>query len=273
MNKDTLPLQLRPRFIMGLTSNIQKFFEQEAGVTYPEAVIDDALNTWLESRFDQMIEGIGEVITSPHMPESQHFREILEERMQQEPQAQAAAATAGAAATAADPPSVFTGARPFSPEKLGAMIEYIARRGQDIYKTNLNKLLFYSDLSFYYLYGRGISGATYVNLPYGPVPDRVETVIDDLAAANRISKVDVPERGTNAQMIKPANGDESVAVLDQSEIDLLDWVLDTYGDMSPTQISDVSHAEKAYRFTRPQEPIAYEYAKFFERLPEKKQQH
>jgi uncharacterized phage-associated protein len=271
MNKDTLPLQLRPRFIMGLTSNIQKFFEQEAGVTYPEAVIDDALNTWLENRFDKMIEGIGEVITSPHLPESQHFREILEERMQQEPQAQTAAvASVGSPAVAADQPSVFTGARTFSPEKLGAMIEYIARRGHDIYKTNLNKLLFYSDLSFYYLHGRGISGATYVNLPYGPVPDNVETVIDDLAAANRISKVAAPERGTNAQMIKPANSGEAVAVLDQSEIELLDWVLDTYGDMSPTQISDVSHAEKAYRFTRPQEPIAYEYAKFFERLPEKK---
>src|SRR5688572_27533232 len=263
MNKDTLPLQLRPRYIMGLTSNIQKFFEQEAGVTYPAEVIDDALNTWLESRFDKMIEGLGEVITSPHLAESQHFREILEERMQQEPQAQTAAAAATAAATAPTP-SVFTGARPFSPEKLGAMIEYIASRGHDIYKTNLNKLLFYSDLSFYYLYGRGISGATYVNLPYGPVPEKVEVVIDDLAAANRISKVDVPDRGTNAQMIKPANGEESVAVLDQSEIELLDWVLDTYGDMSPTQISDVSHAEKAYRFTRPQEPIAYEYAKFFE---------
>jgi uncharacterized phage-associated protein len=268
MNKDTLPLQLRTRYVTGLTSNIQQYFEQETGVSYPAEIIDDALNTWLESRFDNMIESLGEVITSPHMAESQQFRRILEERMQSEPQAH----TAAAAVEAAEGASVFTGARAFSPEKLGAMIEYISQKGRDIYKTNLNKLLFYSDLTFYYLHGRGISGATYVNLPYGPVPEHVENVIDDLAAAERINRLPAPERGVNAQMIKAANTEASSVDLDKDEMELLDWVLDTYGDMSPTQISDVSHAEKAYRFTRPQEPIAYEYAKFFERLPEKKQE-
>ena len=269
MNKDTLPLQLRTRYITGLTSNIQKYFEQETGVLYPAEVVNDALNTWLETRLDNMIEEMGEVITSPHMAESQHFRRILEERMSSEPQQQAVPAETPV--TEEESASIFTGARPFSPAKLGAMIEYIARQGRDIYKTNLNKLLFYSDLTFYYLYGRGISGATYVNLPYGPVPEKVETVIDDLAAANRVDRVPAPDRGSNAQMIKPAVAASSEKVdLDPDEIALIDWVLDTYGDMSPTQISDVSHAEKAYRFTRPQEPIAYEYSKFFERLPEKR---
>ena len=188
--------------------------------------------------------------------------------MQSDDQAQTVAVPVEAAEAA----SVFTGARPYSPEKLGAMIEYISRKGRDIYKTNLNKLLFYSDLTFYYLYGRGISGATYVNLPYGPVPENVEPVINDLASNNRIRKVPAPDRGSNAEMIKPAETAAARVELDPEEMELLDWVLNTYGDMTPTQISDVSHAEKAYRFTRPQEPIAYEYAKFFERLPEKRSQ-
>ena len=150
------------------------------------------------------------------------------------------------------------------------MIEYIAAKGRDIYKTNLNKLLFYSDLTHYYLYGRGISGATYVNLPFGPVPEKVETVIDELAASNRINRVDVPYLNANAQMIKPAENSEIHATLDQDEIELIDWVLDTYGHMTPGQITDFSHLEKAYKFTRPQEPIAYEYAKFFTKLPPKR---
>ena len=95
-------------------------------------------------------------------------------------------------------------------------------------------------------------------------------MIDELAAANRVDRVPAPDRGSNAQMIKPVETVDAKLDLDADEIALIDWVLDTYGDMSPTQISDVSHAEKAYRFTRPQEPIAYEYAKFFERLPEKR---
>ncbi|MEO7539584.1 MAG: Panacea domain-containing protein [Pyrinomonadaceae bacterium] len=268
MDKDTLPLQLRTRYIAGLTQNIQAYFEKEDGVKYSAEVVNNALETWLESRFDRMLEQLGEVITSPHLAESRDFRRILEERMEGAPQRATTAAAFGAAvATVATDATIFTGARSYSPEKLGAMIEYIAERGRDIYKTNLNKLLFYSDLTHYYMYGHGISGATYVNLPYGPVPETVETVIDDLAAANRISKVDVPDRGTNAQMIKPAKG--SPVSLDDEEKQLIDWVLDTYGDMTPGQITDFSHAEKAYKFTRPQEPIAYEYAKFFEKLPSK----
>ena len=274
MDKETLPLQLRIRYITGLTSNIQAYFEKETGVKYPAGVVNDALETWMERRFDSMLEELGEVITSPHLAESQNFRQILEERMEVESASQPAARAASASAVSAPAPDVsvniFTGSRAYSPEKLGAMIEYIAAKGRDIYKTNLNKLLFYGDLSYYYLYGRGISGATYVNMPYGPVPDSVETVIDDLAAAHRVLKVDVPDRGTNAQMIKPAQDDTVKAELDPSEMELLDWVLDTYGDMTPGQITDYSHAEKAYKFTRPLEPIAYEYAKFFAKLPPKK---
>ena len=37
--------------------------------------------------------------------------------------------------------------------------------------------------------------------------------------------------------------------------------------VSPTEISDLSHQEKAYASTRPNEPIAYEYGKFFKTLP------
>jgi hypothetical protein len=37
--------------------------------------------------------------------------------------------------------------------------------------------------------------------------------------------------------------------------------------MSAGKISEYSHREKAYRFTKPGECIAYEYAKFFQKLP------
>ncbi len=265
MNNDTLTLQLRPRYISGLADNIQKYFRKEDGVDYPATVIDQALETWLESRFDRMLEDLGEVITSPHLAESRHFREVLDACMAA--QGRPVAAPVPVPATAVD--SIFTGARAFSPEKLGAMIEYIAASGRDIYKTNLNKLLFYGDMTAYYLNGRGISGATYVNLPYGPVPDTVETVIDTLTDASRIRRVDVPGRGVNAQMIKPSGSAGGDLGLSRDETEVLDWVLDTYGEMSPTEISDLSHSEKAYKFTRPQEPIAYEYAKFFHKLPPK----
>ena len=48
---------------------------------------------------------------------------------------------------------------------------------------------------------------------------------------------------------------------------VLDWVSDTYGKMSASEISEFSHLEMAYKFTEPNEPIAYEYGKFFKKLP------
>jgi hypothetical protein len=57
--------------------------------------------------------------------------------------------------------------------------------------------------------------------------------------------------------------------LDAAEKASIDWVLENIGWMSASEISTFSHEEKAYRFTRQGENIAYEYVKFFRKLPEK----
>jgi hypothetical protein len=50
---------------------------------------------------------------------------------------------------------------------------------------------------------------------------------------------------------------------------ILDWVTDTYAAMTATEISDLSHHEKAYQNTKPNEPIAYAYSRFLQNLPPK----
>ena len=66
-------------------------------------------------------------------------------------------------------------------------------------------------------------------------------------------------------------GDPAAAeqILTDDERRLLDWVAMTYGQMSASEISDFSHREMAYKFTEPNEPIAYAYSKFFKHLPPK----
>jgi len=262
MHADLPSFHVKPELI----SKIRDYFRIEADKTYTDEAILAAIHLWFEDRLDRMSEEIGDVLTSPHLAESRRFREILESSTAS---AQAAAPQVAPETVAEPAKSVFTGFREFSPSKLGAMIEYIARSGRDIYKTNLNKLLFYSDFTFFYLHHRGISGATYLNLPYGPVPDMIENVLDRLTASSKIVRQPVPELGSNAQIIKPGKPVEDDSNLSEDEMKTLDWVLDHYGDLSPTSISDLSHREKAYTSTRPMEPIAYEYAKFFENLPEK----
>ncbi len=250
-----------------LVSLLRDHFRRETDKTYSSQAISAALDSWLDYRFERMIDDIAEVLTSPHMAESQHFLEILES-------SQAAAEAVPEVVQEKDPATVFNGFKSFSPAKLGAMIEYIARSGSDIYKTNLNKLLFYTDLTFFYLHRRGISGATYLNLPFGPVPDTIENVLNDLEATGLIRKITVTGKNPNAQMIKPGETDASnVSLLSDDEIRTLDWVIGQYGLLSPSEISELSHREKAYSSTRPNEPIAYEYGKFFQTLPDQRTDH
>ena len=246
-----------------LVENIQAHFKKESHVEYPREVIERSLTAWLEQRYDRMLEQLGEIVTTPHLAEAQEFRQLLDANNS----AHAPAAEMAAVEAATDA-SVFTGGAVFSPSKLGAMISYLASRGHDIYKTNLNKLLFYSDLTAYYLYGSGISGAIYLNRPFGPVPNGVENILEDLASQGDITRVDMPEVGQNAQRIFSEHVPSPQ--LSPDEIRVLDWVLDNYGHMSASELSELSHKEKAYKFTRPLEPIAYEYAKFFNKLPAKK---
>ena len=141
-------------------------------------------------------------------------------------------------------------------------MEYLTAKGHHIYKTSLNKLLFYSDLTHFYLFGRGMSGAVYYNRPFGPVADPAGPVLGELIRDERV-KVD-----PRMQTLEAA-GDAPAEVLTDEEKKVLDWVADTYGHMSASQISELSHREMAYKYTQPNEPIAYAYGKFFKHLPPK----
>jgi uncharacterized phage-associated protein len=142
------------------------------------------------------------------------------------------------------------------------MALYIAEKGQNVYKTKLNKLLFYSDFINFYLHGRSISGAKYIHVPFGPVPEQYGTALEQLAKAGRIKLLPA---GRQTFLIKSERAGE--VELDAEELKTIDWVLETYGSLSASEISDLSHREKAYRFTRPGEQIAYRYAGLFETLP------
>ena len=79
-------------------------------------------------------------------------------------------------------------------------------------------------------------------------------------------KIEVSGSTGDAQIIQPGP-DAAVNEPTAPEIETLDWVLENYGKMSAGEITERSHKEKAYRFTKPGEEVVYEYAKFFEKLP------
>jgi uncharacterized phage-associated protein len=254
INDGYLTVRIPEKYVELVAKKLQRFYSREKGLRYSQATVKRALQQWFEHQFASTIEDIEELLTSPALKETQQFEKLLN-RVFRESQLPAKTAEE----------SIFTGFRVFSAEKLAAMISYLAQKGYGIYKTKLNKLLFYGDFVNYYLHGHSISGSRYVHLPFGPVPDRYERMISDSVMSGKIKVSGAPG---DAQLISPTT-DSQVDDLTSEEIETLDWVLQTFGSMSAGEITEQSHREKAYRFTKPGEEVAYEYAKFFEKLPTK----
>lgn len=230
---------------------LKEDFSEEFGRDVPTEVISVSVRTWLERYMDQLSEDLYETLSTPRNEEARELRRMIDDAIGDVPVFETAAAT--------EVPDVFTGRRTFSFEKLAAMIDYVAYRGTNVYKTKLNKLLFYSDFIHFHLSGASISGSRYVHLPYGPVPERYEGVLAKLSAVDTIT---IEKRG-EYQLIKGWN-DPIIGTLSNEEKRTLDLVLEKLGTMTSSELTRQSHREKAYKFTKLGEPIAYEYAKFLE---------
>lgn len=252
--KSTDPvLDLLSRSIHRSAADVRRFLLEERGLDIPPNLVREGMAEVLYRRIDDLAEDLAAIFTSPDRAEFHELeRSLLKNAASPEPVAVAEAAVEA---------SVFSGQRAFSVGKMEAMIQYLLGRGRAIYKTNLNKLLFYSDFTAYYLRGSGISGAVYLNRPYGPVADPAAEVLDDLVEQGRVTVAERTKHFVAASDV-PAN-------LDDEDLRILDWVLETYGDMGAREISDHSHDERAYRDTRPNEPIAYRYSQYFRHLPPK----
>ena len=238
--------------------DLQESIKDDCGTEYSRSTIRNSVVDWLGSRLDTLVEDAFERLTSPSFEDARDFARMLDEGNQKSEFPQPVEAPLSAV-------NIFTGHRTFSLEKMAAMVSYFAERAGDLYKTKLNKLLFYADFANYYRQGKSISGSRYVHLPYGPVPDGYEETLETL---NHYGVVDVTKEDY-ADLVKA--GDRPVeSFLTADEIETLDWTLEQYGHMSATQLTQLSHREKAYSNTRTGEEIAYEYAKFLSKLPEKR---
>lgn len=259
----SLSVRVPERLLQRASAAISSHLYREFGEEHSSEKVALALAEWLDRRVDLVLESVTEVLTRPGSDEALEFARVL--AAVESPTTEVAPETVQTAVEDLHP--MFAGNRQFSPDRLAAMMGYLAGKGIQLYKTKLNKLLFYADLTGFYLTGRGLSGAQYVNLPYGPVPDRFEEMIDHAVESGMIESAGVPGKELTVRLIKP--GSKPLDVLDDADRKVLDWIADTYGGLSTQEITDLSHEEKAYRNTRGGERIAYAYAQFLKHLPPK----
>ena len=161
------------------------------------------------------------------------------------------------------PPSEENGYRVFDFEKFSAMVLFFANKSERLLKTKLLKLLNYSDMVFFKENGISISGAKYVHLPYGPVPQNFDLLFGTMSATH-VAHIEVEYEGgyENHEVIPECEVPKNV--LSEKELEVLERVYNKFKNYGSVELSNYSHNEKGYTMTNQGEVIPYSYAKYIE---------
>ena len=154
-------------------------------------------------------------------------------------------------------PDEFSGFLKFDVEKFRHAVLFFCKGGQ--LKTKLNKLLFYADFKHFNEYAVSITGARYVHLRHGPVPDNYEYFFAPLIHSGEIEVDEIQVFqyfGENYMAIEEAG----LSLFEPSELKVLAEVKEYFKDFSATQIREFSHEERGYRETSDRQVISYLFA-------------
>lgn len=135
----------------------------------------------------------------------------------------------------------------------------------NIGETLLYKLLYFSDFNYYEIYEEHLTGAEYQKLPFGPVPQKLDSIIKQMIASNMIERFKTEYHGypqtRYIPLVKP-----NLTNLKASEKDILDKVIEQYSDWSASAISEYSHKDMPWLASKDGEIIDYELA-FYREAP------
>lgn len=154
--------------------------------------------------------------------------------------------------------SEYNGFTPLSIEKIKNVILYLA--SETIPKTKLLKEMFYSDFYNYKNTTTSITGLEYVKLPFGPVPDDFDTIINLLYKENLIDyKIKYINDESECHLIK-SKKEFDKDIFDSEELEVLSKIKTYFKSYTTKEIVEKSHQEKAYLKTSKNKKIDYEYA-------------
>jgi transcriptional regulator with XRE-family HTH domain len=132
-------------------------------------------------------------------------------------------------------------------------------------ETVLYKLLYFSDFNYYELYEEHLTGAKYRKLPYGPVPQNVDTIIGQMMEKGIIQRIKTEYYNKmQTRYIPLAKAD--LTELKASEKEVIDKVIEQMSDWSASAISNYSHKDMPWLASKEGEDINYELA-FYREAP------
>lgn len=126
-------------------------------------------------------------------------------------------------------------------------------------ETVLYKLLYFSDFNYYELYEEHLTGAKYRKLPYGPVPQKLDTIIGQMIDKGQLQRVKTEYHGYPQTRYLPLEKAD-LTELRASEKEIIDRVIEQMSDWSAAAISNYSHKDMPWLASKEGEEINYELA-------------
>lgn len=132
-------------------------------------------------------------------------------------------------------------------------------------ETVLYKLLYFCDFNYYELYEEHLTGARYRKLPYGPVPQKFDTIIQQMIKEGQLKKIKTEYFGKpQTRYIPVVKAD--LTQLNAAEKDTIDKVLDLMSDWNANKVSEYSHGDMPWLATNDNDDISYNLA-FYREMP------
>ncbi len=126
-------------------------------------------------------------------------------------------------------------------------------------ETVLYKLLYFSDFNYYELYEEHLTGAKYRKLPFGPVPQKMDTIINQMIDKEQLQRVKTEYHGYPQTRYLPLEKAD-LTELKASEKEVIDRVIEQMSDWSASAISNYSHKDMPWLASKDGEEINYELA-------------
>lgn len=128
--------------------------------------------------------------------------------------------------------------------KIKNILLYFIEKGHGVFITKMNKLLFYTDFISYRACGKGMTGLGYKAIQHGPVPvrwDRIYSFYDEIH-----QEIVAFSDGREGTMLT-SNLSPDLSDFSEEEQKILETVYLRFKNESPTQISETSHLEEAWK--------------------------
>ncbi len=145
-------------------------------------------------------------------------------------------------------------------DKFKNVLLYILERcagKPNVGETVLYKLLYFSDFNYYELYEEHLTGAKYRKLPYGPVPQKLDTIIHQMIENSLLKRVKTDYHNYPQTRYLPLVKAD-LTQLKASEKEIIDKVIEQMSDWSASAISNYSHKDMPWLASKEGEEINYE---------------